>query len=133
MRVAVNDSCFDTWGHIRWCGAAKKAINGKPGQKFLKELEEALLDLPKKELVVDSFKEGEDRVCALGAVGQKRKMDMSYLNECDGDHEFIGEEFGITPTLAWEIIYANDDPYMKRTPEERYEYMLKWVQDRILA
>ena len=129
MSRAYECDDFDTWVMIRWYGASKRAIGGKPGQKFLKELEQAILDLPTRRLVGEVFAEEGD-VCALGAVAKKRGMgDLSGLED-ETEHE-VGDAFGITPTLAWEIMYANDECYGMPTPEQRYERVLRWIHNRI--
>ena len=41
-------------------------------------------------------------------------------------------ELGITETLAMLVSYENDEEFWRRTPEERYEYVLGWIR-RALA
>jgi len=135
MRVYVNeDNEENTYG--LWVGSAKKAIGGKKGQAFLKELRQAILNLPKRELFKDRFNK-EGGVCALGALGLKRNMDMCELdsqieNDEPVETKFIAHKFGITPTLAWEIIYANDDERSSVTPSKRYRRFLKWLDKKII-
>ncbi len=47
--------------------------------------------------------------------------------------QFAKDRLSMTFTLAWEIIYENDDPFysFRISPEQRYRGMLKWVQSRI--
>lgn len=138
-RVTVNDDGTE-WDYIRWAGASKKAINGKRGQAFLKELRQALLELPKRRLIGGAFKcDGE--VCALGAVAKKRKMDFEDLGklfvdadtgfEQTPDPEEVGKRFQITKTLAWEIMYWNDEWAYYKSPEDRFERVLRWVEDNL--
>jgi len=129
MSRAGEGDDFDTWAMIRWHGASKRAIGGRPGQKFLKELEQSILDLPNRRLTDNEFACKNGDVCALGAVAKKRGLgDLSGLED-DSEHE-VGEVFGITPTLAWEIMYENDLGW-KETPEQRYERVLKWINSKI--
>src|SRR3989304_4835017 len=52
----------------------ERALAGKRGQAFLREMESALIALPRKELI-----EGRvchlGQVCAMGALALKRRMD----------------------------------------------------------
>ena len=130
---------------LLWPSIAKRATEGKRGQKLLKELEDALLELPDKRLISGAFAHGGE-VCALGSVAVKRKVAAGvtrhqalsevadeFVNEYEDqlDHEETGLRLKMSKVLAWEIMFANDDHGSKATPEERYQYVLKWVQDRI--
>jgi len=134
---------LDNWALIRWRGAVASAIKGKKGQALLKEMEAALLALPEKRLCVGWTNPEAGEVCALGAVALKRKMDAGKHRvdaTAELEREFhedvaaeeVSGEFGIAEALAKEITYVNDEhgPY-NATPEERYEYMLKWVRENI--
>jgi len=44
----------------------------------------------------------------------------------------LGQQAGLTYTLAWELAYRNDETYERMTPEERYTAFLAWI-DRELA
>lgn len=135
---------LDNWALIRWRGAVAAAIKGKRGQALLKEMEAALLALPEKRLCSGWHDAPSGEVCALGAVALKRKMDKGKhrveafaelereFNEDVAANE-VGGEFGIADAMAQEITYVNDEqgPY-DATPEQRYEYMLKWVRENIV-
>ena len=131
-RVEYNEDY--TWGQIRWAGAAKRAIYGRPGQAFLRELREALLALPEPKLIADDFITSAGEVCALGAVAKARDVDMSGI---DSDED-VANRLGITYTLAWEIMSQNDGlglgPYgITVSPEQRYLHVLQWVESHIEA
>lgn len=135
-RVTYNEDY--QWGWIQWAGAAKKAIYGRPGQTFLKELKEALLALPEKKLIADEFMTAQGEVCALGAVAKARGIDMTGIDIDDSVADIAKAKLGCTFTLAWEIMAQNDDggsPYFwdadKWTPEQRYEHVLHWVERHI--
>ena len=119
----------DEWAMIRWRGAVKKAVNGRRGQAFLQELLTALDALKVKRLIAyDLIADGE--VCALGALGLARNLDMTaFDHEVDKD---IADAFGIAPALASEVMYVNDDAYGYRcSPEHRFNMMRKWVSGQI--
>ena len=87
-------------------GAVKSAFQGRRGQAFLKELLAALDALPVKELVAWEL-EKDGAVCALGAVGKARGIDMSQLDPEDPDT--VAGTFGIARAMACEIVYENDE------------------------
>jgi hypothetical protein len=130
------------------------AILGKRGQALLLELEQALLAMPKKRLESNIVCRSGD-VCMLGALkvhrdvmkGAKREAvlvglqavaekwgqfasGMDYEDD-DQTKELLQNLLGIkSNTLIWQLIYENDE-CNARTPEDRYQRMLKWVQARI--
>jgi hypothetical protein len=48
------------------------------------------------------------------------------------DREGLAGVFGIPPTLACEIMYMNDEGKWRATPEERFAYMKKWIEENLL-
>ena len=69
-------------------------------------------------------------VCAIGSVGAARGMDMSKLDPEDRDG--VAAAFGISPALAAEIVYMNDEGhYENETPEERFIRIRKWIASLI--
>lgn len=122
-RSGYVDDHDNNWDLIRWRGAVKSAIRGKRGQAFLREMLAALDALPKPELVAGDL-ERDGEVCALGAVGKARGMDMSEIDPEDRDT--VAAEFGIPHTLACEIMYENDE-CGRDGKWSRYERMRKWV------
>lgn len=128
-RSGYTDDCDDMWDHIRWRGAVKSAIKGKRGQAFLKEMLDALDALPEKKLIAREL-EAEGAVCALGAVGRARSIDMSGIDP--DDPETVAGVFCISDALTREIVAENDDsgPY-KETPENRWARMREWVAKQI--
>lgn len=158
------DSPESVWAAIRWGGAKKAAFNGKRGQAFLKELEAALIALPSKRLIDRDWAAKGD-VCTLGALDIHRMSERTgmnwdaarlvvqgqgvpadelelYWDDQDDPAEFAQTRLGMTYTLAWEIIWENDqtyvpgsyvrgEPFPVLTPEQRYARMLKWVHRKI--
>lgn len=77
-----DDGCGDMWDWVRYRGAVKSAMRGQRGQAFLREMLAALYALPEKRLIqndlVDEYDDGA--VCALGAVGRARNLDMAKVD-----------------------------------------------------
>lgn len=124
----------------------KRAMKGRRGQAFLKELEEALLALPEKKLIEGRLCEA-GKVCAMGALALKRRTStgekiedaFKWLeNEAPGEGyagdtaEFMEKHFGILQCLSIETAYTNDERCRKPwTEETRYETVLGWVRENI--
>jgi hypothetical protein len=126
-----------------WRANVERTIQGKRGQALLKELEAALVALPDKALTVNDMANPEDdSVCALGAVALKRGIEkgkdrLTVLKEiaqkfpegCEAEE--LADEFNIASMLAREITYVNDEMAPNK-PQERYEYVLKWVREQLV-
>jgi hypothetical protein len=125
-----------------WRGAVTRALSGKRGQAFLKELLSALDGLPEKKLIEGSLAE-EGQFCALGAVAHARGLDVSVVQKPDPDDYYgnadeMASMFGIARAMAAEIMYMNDeylDSYIHKdvSPERRYEVVRDWVAKHIKA
>ena len=124
---------IESWDLVRWRGAVASAIRGARGQAFLKEMLVALDALTEKKLVKgDLEKSGE--VCAIGAVGKRRGVDMTDIDP--EDREKVSDVFWIAPALAAEIVHVNDDgvwlPYHEEeAPEARFVRVRAWVESQI--
>lgn len=108
--------------------AVENAINGKRGQAFLTELLAALDALPYPRLIDGELIDEGGEVCALGALAIRRKMDVTKVDVEDPDS--VADAFKIPRCLAAEIEYENDDDFAihsQITPEQRFQYMRKWV------
>lgn len=127
-RSGYTDEMDDQWALIRWRGAVKSAISGKRGQTFLREMAAALDAMPDKSLVAEEL-EVDGAVCALGAVGKSRGIDMSPIDPYE--YESVAATFGIPEALAREIMYENDCDWRDETPEQRWKRVRKWVQEQI--
>jgi hypothetical protein len=94
--------------YIQWRSAVSRSMRGKRGQKMLRDLLEALDDLPSKQLSANSLvTEDGGSFCALGALGHARGLEM--LSSDPEDIESIADMFGISKSLAAEIMYMNDE------------------------
>ena len=126
-----------------WRANVERTIAGKRGQALLKELEAALTALPEKALIsADMARPEDDSVCALGAVALKRGIEkgkdrLTVLKEiaekfpegCEAEE--LADDFNISSMLAREITYVNDE-LARGSPQERYEYVLKWARKQIV-
>ena len=129
-RSNYSDDC-DGWALIRWRGAVCAATKGKRGQKLLRDMADALDAMPQKRLIAH-YLEADGEVCALGAVGRAKQIDMTRLDP--DEPEDVAGAFGIATALAQEIAYMNDEHgYRQETPEERWMRMRKWVSEQIKA
>lgn len=115
---------------IRWSGAVASAFKGKRGQAFLKEMLAALDALPEKRLIENDLEQIDGAVCALGAVGKARGVDMKKVDP--EDHHRVAATFSIPHALACEIMFTNDEGFGWRiTPEERFIRMRAWIETKI--
>ena len=120
----------DNWAFIRWRGAVATAFRGKRGQTFLREMLAALDALPEKRLVENDLERADGAVCALGAVGKARGVDMKKVDP--EDHDSVAALLNISHALACEIMFTNDEGFgWKVTPEERFNRMRAWIQHQI--
>lgn len=129
-RSGYDDGCDNNWDLIRWRGAVNAALNGSRGQAFLKEMLAALDAMPEKKLIAHEL-EAKGQVCAIGAVGAKRGIDMSKMDPEDRDS--VAGAFGIAPAMAAEIVFMNDEWTWRgdETPEARFSRMREWVRCQI--
>lgn len=121
-RSGYDGNCENSIGYC-WNAMVERALAGKRGQKFLREMEAALLALPKKELCAYNFAK-EGRVCALGAVAVRREIEDGWAfdtamkileakseqlgDENDEWSDIASEKFDIARAMAQEIQEQND-------------------------
>jgi hypothetical protein len=136
-RSGYTDDFDDPLALGRWRSAVRNAIRGKRGQAFLKEMLAALDVLPEKKLVAEQleapvtgmpFRQEGGGVCALGAVGRARGLDMAPIDP--DDTETVAGTLGIADAMVREIVYVNDD-FGSETPEARFARVRKWVEAQI--
>jgi len=113
----------------RWRQAVRRAIEGKRGQAFLRELADAMDAMPVKELIAQHLVTTEG-CCTVGVVCAARGLDVSPVDEFDpGD---VGETVGIARAMAAEIEFENDECGRRgESPAERWTRMRKWVAKNI--
>jgi hypothetical protein len=143
------DGDQDDLAYGRWRGRVVSAIRGQRGQAFLKEMLAALDAMPEKRLVAEDLETADGAVCALGAVGKVRGVDMKPIDPEDFGR--VAATFGIAESMAQEIMYVNDevrDAWLEAsgpphypgqkvyariavTPEMRFEEVRAWVAKQI--
>jgi len=113
-----------------WRQAVDRAIRGKRGQAFMREMAAAMDTMPTKALVAGEVVRDAAHVCALGSVAIARGMDVANLDIEDG--ESVGEAFGVAKALACEVAYMNDEcGPVNETEEDRWQRMRRWVDQRL--
>lgn len=118
--------------------AVDRALAGKRGQAFLREMLAALDVLPNKRLIAEDIVRADGEICGLGAVALLRGVDTSGIVD-PTDREYVGQFFGIAPSMAAEIAYINDECGRQvwsqsgpETPEERFTRVRAWVIENIV-
>lgn len=141
-RSGYVEDCGHNWQWIQWRGRVASAMRGKRGQAFLQEMLEAMAALPMRRLIREDLA-GPDRVsfshwgmieadsvCAIGAVGRARGIDMADLDP--EDYGRVAAVFNIPEVLAQEIVYMNDEAGLwKETPEARFDRMRAWIEKHL--
>ena len=120
-----------------WYANLRRTMLSARGQAFLRELLEALDTLPQKRLIPGALQQGRE-VCAIGAVGLKRCMDLTALDSNEQDE--IAHAFGVSSMMVQEIAYWNDQGmeacvlgitdgggFKENTPEDRFGFVRAWV------
>lgn len=128
-RSDYTDDCDDPLAYGRWMGRLTSALRGKRGQAMLRELLTALDAMQEKRLIVNELVNEEGNVCALGALYQKRGVDMKEFDS--GDVEAMAKDFDVSEVLIRDVVYTNDEYYDAATPEERWLKMRAWVAANI--
>lgn len=111
-----------------WQANCDRSLHGKKGQAELRVLRDALLALPAKRLLRGELYNNAGEVCAIGAYGKYKGVDLSKYDPEDCDHDRVGIEGGMPKLVAWKVVEMNDQEFYRMTPEERYTRMLDWVE-----
>lgn len=114
-----------------WRGSVDRAIRGKRGQAFLRDLIAALDALPEKKLIAEELQQ-DGEVCAIGSVGLSRGIDMATLNP--EDHDEIGKRFNIARCMVAEIEFINDGDFESGniSDEERFKRVREWAESQLI-
>lgn len=122
-RSGYSDDCENVQ---LWRANVERAIQGKKGQEFFRELLAALDAIPTKRLIQHELVSEDGECCALGAVALARKLDVAAVDE--SEPEEVAAALGIRSMLAQEVAYWNDEYRRLDTPEERWQRMRTWVE-----
>lgn len=112
-------------------GTVKRAIKGKRGQEFLRELAAAMDAMPEKVLISGELVDENGCCCAIGVVCKSRNIDVSKIDPYEPD--YVGKAVGISRSMAAEISYVNDEFSRHETPSERWTRIKKWVSENLVA
>jgi hypothetical protein len=86
--------------------------------------------MQRKRLIAHELEERDGEMCAIGAAGKLRGLDMSNIDP--EDSECVAIQFNIADSLAREIVYENDEcGRHKETPEQRFLRIRKWLRSQI--
>lgn len=119
----------DQWSMIMYRGRVASATRGKRGQALFRDILTAMNGMPVKRLIAHELEE-KGAVCAIGAAGKLRGVDMAKLDPEDA--ESVAVKFNVADCLAREIVWENDEcGRRKETPEERYARMRRWIRSQI--
>lgn len=132
-RSGYTDDFDDDRTLALWRGQVSSAIRGARGQKFLRELRDALDAMPVKRLIAEDLQNADGEVCAIGAWMVARGIDAKPIDP--EDHSTISDHCDIAYQLVQEIEFENDDDFgmsvSGETPEARWQRMRGWVEANI--
>ena len=115
-----------------WDASVRRAIAGKRGQKVLRDLEIALIEMEPKRLIGGSLITTDGEKCALGQYAAWRGYDLTVGGDYN-DMLHFAKKLGLTRTLAVEIVWQNDEAgdSWHEEPERRHKRVLAWVRSMI--
>lgn len=123
-----------------WQANARRALRGARGRKALADLKAALLRLQNKQLISNQVYDGEN-VCAIGAYAAYKSIEKGIdpwesfeilpRTSSIEDTADLGQEYGLTYTLAWELAYRNDETWGNLNPSQRYTSFLDWINQEL--
>ncbi len=106
--------------------SVERALKGKRGQNFLREMLAAMDAMPDKALIARELVDADGSCCALGTVFKARGIDTSAIDKYDG--EAVGGALGIARAMAYEVEYMNDEGALgNETPTQRFQRMRAWI------
>ena len=99
---------------------------------MLREMLAAFDAMSVKELASESLVTNNGQFCALGALGNKRNLDMSELEPTEPDD--VAHAFKVARALVCEVVYENDEcgPH-EETTVQRWIRMRAWVVANIVS
>lgn len=132
-RSGYSDDIDDKWQWIMYRGRVSSARRGKRGQAFFRDLAAAMDAMPDRALIADDLQTSSGSVCALGALGASRGLNMSSIDP--EDSETVAGTFNIAEVLAREVVHMNDEGTWNsaESPRARWERMRVWVGNQILG
>jgi hypothetical protein len=124
------DGDCSRWELFMWRKKVDSAMAAKRGQAFLRDMIASLDALLEKKLIAESLcvdsDDGAFHVCAIGAVGLARGVDMSNLDP--ENTERVARVFNISDPMTKEIVYINDVFGLTgERQEDRWHRMRAWA------
>lgn len=120
-------------------GNVDRALAGKRGQRFLRDLANAMDAMEPKELIDQEMQDDMGRMCATGIALQYRGFNPRTHSS---DPDRISDTLGIAHCLAVETLYINDEAYHHRvrlsdygkpeTPAQRWTRVRAWVDEHLM-
>ena len=108
----------------------ERTIKGKRGQKFLRELADAMDRMPEKKLIAHELVAESGEMCTIGVFCVAKNIDVSNVDV--EDPESVGKAVDIARQLAAEIEFENDEAGpCNETPEQRWTRMRQWVRESL--
>lgn len=128
MRLNCSDEDTFSGQFALWQANTERSLRGKRGHESLVLLREALLALPKKELIAGTLFDEQGGVCAIGAYGRHVGVDLLKFCPEDTNHDEVGIQGGMPKLVAWHVVAQNDGDFECMTNAGRYEATLAWVE-----
>ncbi len=109
-----------------------RAIKGRRGQSFLRELALEMDRMPEKKLVANVLIDPQGQCCTIGVLFKARRINVEAIDYNNARQ--IGEIAGIARSMAAEIEFENDDDECYaplELPQERWVRMREWVTSNL--
>lgn len=132
-RSGYSDDCCENLELYR--ASVDRALHGKRGQAFLRELAAAMDAMPEKVLIAGELVSEKGECCTIGVVCKSRQLDVSHVDYYDTDS--VAKAIGVARSMAAEIAHINDDDEHEwggasELPSERWSRMRKWVSGNLV-
>ena len=113
-----------------YSASVDRAIAGRRGQAFLRELAEAMEAMPERVLIAEELIDAEGDCCTIGVVCKSRGLSVSGVDqECP---DSVGNLVGIASSMAAEIEFLNDEAGPNcETPAARWIRVRRWVEQKL--
>jgi hypothetical protein len=141
------DEDYNNQGLLWWANV-QRALAGKKGQRDLRDLLEALKEMPEKRLIHGRIADEKGGMCLVGVLACKRRVERGEDREAVLDDlalrvapedaylaadatAWVGVEVGLRYCLAWHLGYVNDEEFSEYSPEQRYDAIVHWVEGQL--
>ena len=129
MRLNYSDNEEYPGQFALWQANCQRSLRGRRGQASLRALKAALLALPEKRLIAHEIQDDTGAVCAVGALAKQQQRN---LVTSDPDETVkLGEQCGLPHLVAWKVVEENDITLDAVTAEQRYDQMLRWIEEHL--